>query len=116
MLFFPNTQIHLFAADSTGVDDYGTPDIEYTYKSTVPADVQPLTPESSQKIFGKILQDTFKVYLDKTVNVSDSDVIKINNETFEIIGSPMKNNHLSKVSHIKLIIKKHRQPMELNIV
>ena len=82
---------------------------EYQCKGEYPADVQPLSPESSQRVFGKILQDTYNVYLNINVPVKDTDLIRIPDEgTFEIVGSVETWNH-GLINHKKLTIKKLRK-------
>ena len=76
-------------------------------------DLQPLSPESSQQVFGRIEQDTYKMYLSKDIPIESTDLIKIPDlGTFEIVGSPQKWNHL--LEHTKIIIKKHRKDVILN--
>ena len=110
--FFNNTTIELYSFQQGGYDDYGRKN-NYTLKGEYPADIQPLSPQSSQQIFGKILQDTYKMYLNIDVPIEDTDIIKIPGEgTFEIVGSVETWNH-GLINHKKVTLQKHRK--ELNI-
>lgn len=106
--FFNNTTIQLYAYQPTGeVDEYGKK-FEYTCKGTFEVDLQPLSPQSSQQVFGRIEQDTYKMYLSNDIPIESNDLIKIDNlGTFEIVGSPQKWNHL--LGHTKVILRKHRK-------
>ena len=107
--FFNNTIIQLFSYDELAEEDFYGEKHEYNLKGEYPADVQPLSPESSQRVFGKILQDTYKAYLDIDVPIEDTDLIKIPNEgTFEIVGSVETWNH-GLINHKKVTLKKHRK-------
>lgn len=106
--FFNNTTIQLYSYSPTGeYDEYGKK-FEYVCKGTFEVDLQPLTPESSQKVFGRIEQDSYKMYLSKDILIESTDLIKIPDlGTFEIVGTPEKWNHL--LEYTKVTIKKHRK-------
>lgn len=110
--FFKNATIQLYSYNELEDEDFFGEKHEYTFKGEYPADVQPLSPESSQRVFGKILQDTYNVYLNINVPVEDTDLIKIldggNEGTFEIVGSVETWNH-GLIDHKKLTIQKHRK-------
>ena len=106
--FFNNTTIQLYAYQPTGeIDEYGKK-FEYVSKGNFEVDLQPLSPESSQQVFGRIEQDTYKMYLSSDVPIESTDLIKIPDlGTFEIVGSPQKWNHF--LEHTKGILRKHRK-------
>ena len=105
---FNNATIKLYSYNECDEDFFGEKH-EYQCKGEYPADVQPLSPESSQRVFGKILQDTYNVYLNINVPVKDIDLIRIPDEgTFEIVGSVETWNH-GLINHKKLTIKKLRK-------
>ncbi len=101
--FFKNTKIDLHTYD--GKDKYG--DNTYTYRETIDADIQPLSNNSSMEIFGKILQDTYNVYMPSQINIKDTDRLVIENNSYEIVGSVEKWNHM--LNFQKCIIKKLRR-------
>lgn len=101
--FFPNAEIQLNTYQ--GYDEDGDP--YYEYRETVTADIQPLSPASSMQIFGKILQDTYKVYLPKDVIIKDTDQLVIDNSKYEIVGSVENWNHI--LPYQKITIKKQRK-------
>ena len=110
MVFFPNETIKLYSfIDQEDYDEYGEKKGYYEFRETVKADVQPLSAQDSMKIFGKILQDTFKAYLPYNTAIYDTDIIQIGNmsETYTIQGSSLEWNHILK--HKKIIIQKQRQ-------
>lgn len=106
--FFNNTNIQLFEYVELDEEDFFGEKHEYRFKGEYNVDIQPVTPSSSQEIFGRIVQDTYKIYLNVDVPIRDTDIIKIPDfGTFEIIGSVEKWNHL--LNYQKAIIKKHRK-------
>lgn len=114
MPFFDNCQLELWEPIKINeYNDYGEQIINHVLIDTVPADFQPLSPESSIRMFGKILQDTYKVYLNMNVNVTDKTICRIVGEstTYELIGSPMTNNNL--LHHKKILIRKQRKTTTL---
>lgn len=107
--FFKNANIELYSYDEQSEEDFFGEKHEYHIKGSYPADVQPLSPESSQRVFGKILQDTYKVLLNMNVPIEDTDLIKIPDMgTFEIVGSVETWNH-GLIDHKEITIKKHRK-------
>lgn len=116
MPFFNNIKIELWSlTTSNNYDLYGNLKNNYTLTDTVIADLQPLTNREQMQTFGKILQDTYKVYLDKNVQLTDTMILRVVGEqtTYKIVGSPMTYNHLLPASHNKIIIEKQRQPTKL---
>lgn len=111
--FFNNTTIQLYSYQPTGeYDEYGKK-FEYTCKGTFEVDLQPLSPESSQQIFGRIEQDTYKMYVSSDIPVGSTDLIRIPDlGTFEIVGTPQKWNHI--LNHTKCILRKHRKEGAIN--
>lgn len=106
--FFKNTIIELYSFQEGEYDDYGRKN-DYVLKGEYSADIQPLSPQSSQQIFGKILQDTYKMYLNIDVPIEDTDMVKIPSQgTFEIVGSVEVWNH-GLINHKKVTLKKLRK-------
>lgn len=101
--FFKNTTIELHTYN--GKDEYG--DKIYKLRETIEADIQPLSTQSSMKLFGKILQDTYNLFIDSTTLIYDTDKLVIENHSYEIIGSIEEWNHL--LNFKKCIIKKLRK-------
>ena len=114
MVFFPNEMIELWEYTETGgVDAFLDDDFTYVLEDTVKCDIQPMSPKDSLMEFGKILEDTFKIYIDKDVHITDTMVLRIvgKKDTFKIIGSPMCNNHI--LPHIKIVVQRQRKPLRL---
>lgn len=106
--FFPNDtmDIYTYQTNNDDYDYYGCKN-DYVFKETVPVDIQPLSPTSSLREFGKILQDTYKVILSIDVEINDTDKLIINNIEYEIVGSVSTWNHV--LPHKELLIKKLRK-------
>ena len=118
MVFFPNQELELYEyVETSELNSYLEPKKEYQLHSTVPCDFQPMTPNESLREFGEILEDTYKIYVDVNVPVVSSMILKIKGQqdTYEITGTPIQNNHLPEVQHIKLIVKKQRKPTRVVI-
>lgn len=116
MVFFPNQELELWEYQETSeLDSYGNPKKEYCLITTVPCDFQSMTQQDNLKEFGEILEDTYKIYLDHTVEVTPSMILRIKGEpdTYEIIGTPIDNNHLVPVMHKKIEVQKQRKPTKL---
>lgn len=115
MVFFPNEKIELWEYQDSKIkyNIYGEPEEEYVLKTIVSCDIQPMSPQDNIKSFGKILQDTYKIYLDKNTPITDTMIIRIvgKPDTYKITGTPMLNNHL--LHHKKVILKKQRKPTPL---
>lgn len=106
--FFPNEEMDIYTlAENTGDYDYHGAKNEYVYKETIPVDIQPLSPTSSLREFGKILQDTYRVIFNIDVEIKDTDQLQINDTKFEIVGSVDTWNHV--LPHKEMLIKKERK-------
>ncbi|WP_458456211.1 hypothetical protein [Methanobrevibacter sp.] len=109
--FFPNEEMDIYTlqANDNDYDYYGAKN-EYVYKETIQVDIQPLSPTSSLREFGKILQDTYKVIFNIDTEISDTDQLRINDTKFEIVGSISTWNHV--LPHKEILIKKQRKKVE----
>ena len=116
MVFFPNYELELYEYTSLDVcDAYGNPKKGYKYHSTVPCDFQPLSYTDSMEEFGKILEDTYKIYLNPNTPVNDKMVLRLKgyDDTYNIIGTPFQNNRFQITSHIRVVVQKTRQAIKL---
>jgi len=115
VLFFPNEEVELweYAEEKALMNIYGEYDEYYYLSDIVPCDFQPMSPQDNLKEFGKILQDTYKMYLDEDVEIHDTMIIRIvgKPDTYKIKGTPVFNNHFLK--HKKIILEKQRKPIRL---
>lgn len=105
--FFINSQMELHTLSADGYDDYG-PKEDYALRETVPVDIQPYTPSSSLREFGKILQDTYIVIMDKDTIINETDKIIIEGIRYEMVGSVENWNH-SPLAHKKILVQKYRK-------
>lgn len=116
MVFFPNEQLELWDYSETSeLNSYLEPKKEYTLTDTVPCDFQVMTPSDNLKEFGEELTDTYKIYIDSKVPIQSSTILRLSGkpDTYEIMGTPVINNHLPIVDHIKLVVQKQRKPTQL---
>lgn len=106
-IFFPNEEMDIYSIESDDYDYYGKKNT-YVYKQTVPVDMQPYSPSSSLREFGKILQDTYTVIFDEKIEVNDTDQLIINNIKYEIVGSVENWNH-GVMPHKEMLIQRLRK-------
>ena len=91
-VLFPNEEIDIYTCQNETFDYYGSKN-EYVFKETISVDMQLISPTSSLREFGKILQDTYRVIMDESVEIDDTDQLRINDIKYEIIGSVENCNH-----------------------
>lgn len=119
MPYFPNVNLELwdYTESLTDFNSYYEPLREYVLTGVYPANFQQMSPSDSLKEFGEVLTDTYKVILDFNVSVNSRMLVRVEGaeETYEIIGSPMKNTHFHPTRHVKLVVKKQRKPTTLNL-
>ena len=115
MVFFPNTYIELY--DYTENEEipnfFGETTESYEYVGTFFVDFQNLSPKDNPQEYGKLLEDTYKIYCDPEVPVTDTMIIRKQGEqdTYTIKGSPQHYQNL--IPHIKLTVQKQRKPTKL---
>lgn len=118
VLFFQNETLELYEYTEKESRDrfLGEPEYVYEYKKSVPCDFQPASPKDSQMEYGKILEDSYKIYIDGSVDITDTMILKLKGkkDTYKITGTPLNNNHFLK--HKKIIVQKQRKPVQLNKV
>lgn len=111
MIFFKNTLLELFKYNEVEeYDVYGEPLKEYVYSDTVYCDMQPLSMNESIESFGEIKTDTFKIYFDENIQLLDSMVFRVKDETdtYEIIGGIEKYKTI--IPHQVVTVQKQRKP------
>ncbi len=102
--FFKNTDIDVYTYN--GLDKYG--DKIYSHKFTIEAgDMQQLSNEDSMEIFGKILQDTYQLYLDDDTSINDTAHLRIQGECYKVVGSVENWNHL--LNYQRIVLQKLRE-------
>lgn len=113
MVFFPNEELEIFEYTETSeLNSYLEPKKEYVYKTTVPCDFQSMSPNDQLKEFGELNEDTYKIYLDRNVEIDSSMILRLKGkpDTYEITGTVIDNNHLLSVHHLKITVIKQRKP------
>ena len=106
-IFFPNEEMCIYTLQESDYDYYGKK-TSYVFKEKVPVDMQPYSPSSSLKEFGKILQDTYTVIFDENIEVQDTDQLIINGIKYQIVGSVETWNH-GVIPHKEMLIQKLRK-------
>ena len=113
--FFPNATMELYSySQSTGeYTEWGELLPEYELRSSVEVDFQPATGrgvsngQSSMEEYGKILQDTYVVYMPIDTEIYDTDLVVIEDVKYSIMGSIETWNHI--IPHKRAILKKQRK-------
>ena len=113
--FFPNATMEIYSYSQTTGEytDYGEPLEEYVLRGTVEVDFQPASGrgvssgQSSMEDYGKILQDTYVVYMAIDTEIYDTDLIIIENVKYSIMGSIETWNHI--IPHKRMMLKKQRK-------
>ncbi len=117
VLFFPNYEVELWEYTEKESRDrfLGESEYEYNLVATVPCDFQPMSMKDSQMEYGKILEDAYKIYLDGSVEITDTMVLRLVGEkdTYKITGTPSNNNHF--LHHHKVVVQKQRKPIKLGV-
>lgn len=120
MVFFPNQELELweYQESTTEFNSYLEPKKEYYLVTTILCDFQPMSQQDNIKEFGEVLEDTYKIYIDYDVEITPSMILRIKGEpdTYEVIGTPLNNNHLLPVRHKKIEVQKQRKPTKLEVV
>lgn len=115
VLFFPNETLELWEYTEKESRDrfLGENEFEYVHLEDVPCDFQPMTQKDSQMEYGKILEDTYKIYLDGKVTITDTMILRLKGkpDTYKITGTPSNNNHF--LHHHKVVVQKQRKPIKL---
>lgn len=112
--FFPNCTIEYYEyTENEEYDVYGEPLVSHEKTGECICDFQPQGTRDQQLMFGKILTDTFKLFIDINIPIHDRMIIKKKGEpdTYQIIGSPQKYDHFLK--HQELTVQKTRKPWQL---
>ena len=108
--FFPNCTIEYYEyTEEEEYDVYGEPIVSYEKRGECVSDFQPLSSRDSQLMFGKILNDTFKIFVDYDVPLNDKMMIKKQGQpdTYMILGGPLKYDHFLR--HQELTVQKTRK-------
>lgn len=117
MVFFPNETLEIFEYTETGeLNSYLEPKKEYVLKETVPCDFQVMTPNNNLREFGEVMEDTYKIYIEKEVEIDSSMILRLQGkpDTYSIQGTPIHNNHLLPiVQHKKIVVQKERKPTQV---
>ena len=116
MVFFPNSKIELweYCEDDSIPNFFGETTASYTLVGVYDGDFQNMSPKDSLQEYGKILEDTFKVYFDVNVPVTDTMILRKVDEpyTYTINGSPQKYRNV--LPHIKVNLQRQRKPLQLD--
>lgn len=113
--FYKSKQVEVYNYNESTEDYnvYGEPIEQYKYVGTFVCDFQPLTPSYTLKEYGKILTDSYKIYMDSSTPINDKTVFRLKGEsdTYICIGSPQY--HYNIIKHVKVEVQKTRQPINV---
>lgn len=95
---------------------FGESSVEYKYIGSFMGDFQNSSPRDIPEDYGKVLQDSYKVYFDSDVPVTDTMILRKEGEkdTYTVNGSPLHYHTL--IPHIKVLLTKDRKPVPLGEV
>ena len=117
MVFFPNEMLELweYNEESEIPNFFGEKIASYNYVGSFEVDFQPASQKDTMNDFGKTLEDTYRLYLDLSVPITDTMILRLEGkkDTYSIVGTPIFNNH-NVLPHIKVIVQKQRQPTKLD--
>lgn len=113
MIFFPNCEIEIYKpSELVETNPYtGEPMDSWDLVGTFEADIQQNNNVESQDEWGKELKDQFDIYVDLSVPVDDTCIIKVvgSDKTYDIVGTPQVWNHF--LNFIKIVVQEHRQKL-----
>ena len=94
---------------------FGESSSKYVYVGSFMGDFQNSSPRDKPEDYGKILEDSYKVYFPEDVPVTDTMILRKEGEmdTYTINGSPLHYNTL--IPHIKVVLQKDRKPVPLDV-
>ena len=115
MVYYPNMEMDICSYTDTEIlDAYGNPEKAYVLRETVPVDFQPSSRNDRLTEAGEILQDTYRMYLDVTVQVDPTDVFRDpEGNTYTIIGTPITNNRFNITQHKRVEVQKTNKPITI---
>ena len=105
MIYFPNMTLHRYVLGDAGKGLYGETIHDYTYADDIRVDFQNETNQEIAHEYGVDLQNLYKLYINLSVTINDTDQLRDDNSNkYHIIGNIMKYNHFHKyqVAHIVL--------------
>ena len=115
MVYYPNINMDICSyTDTEQTDAYGNPIKAYVYRETIPVDFQPSTRNDRLTEAGEILQDTYRLYLDVSIQVDPTDIFRDpEGNTYTVIGTPILNNRFSVTQHKRVEVQKTNKPIEV---
>ena len=105
MVFFPNVTARLYEYnESEEIDIRGEKKFDYIFMNEYPANFEPKIDTSNTVNYGKIIGDEFTLFLNRSVSITDTMIVKINDNFFSIEGFPNFYNH-GLINHIEVSLK-----------
>ena len=102
-VYFPDTLLHRYTYTSNGTGVYGETVYEYEYADDVMADLQNEGNSEIAETYGVELQNLYKVYLDASTIINDTDQLwDDDGNKYHIIGNiqEYKKFHNYKKAHM----------------
>ena len=115
MVYYPNITMDICSyTDTEQTDAYGNPVKAYVYRETVPVDFQPSSRNDRLTEAGEILQDTYRIYLDVSVDVDSTDIFRDpDGNTYTVIGTPILNNRFKVTQHRRVEVQKTNKAIKV---
>ncbi|MBX7076661.1 MAG: hypothetical protein K1X33_05045 [Methanobacteriaceae archaeon] len=115
MVYFYNRNLEIWEpTNKSTIDLYtGEKQIKYEFYIIADADVQQITPESSMKEYGKILEDAYRVFIDTWIEINPKSILRMENTktTYQIRGTPELRDHI--LPYVTFVMEKQRTPTPL---
>lgn len=109
MILFHTDTVEIYEeiidSEKCGVDQYGKPRKCKHLRSIVKGDLQPVSADESRHSFGTKTSNSHKLYLDSTVQVENTDILKISGykSFFKIVGNPKV--YTKVIPHILVLLR-----------
>mgnify|MGYP000846383822 CR=1 FL=1 len=108
MTLFPHHTIQVkreTRSPECGYDSYGKPKKCLTTITTLKGDLQPANANEQMRDFGRVAQGRYKLYLPHTANITKTDKLVIDGETYQVEGIPDKRTIFPSTSHLKVYLQ-----------
>ena len=104
MIFFNNTDLKVYRLTSTATGLYGETERKYIYSHVINVDFQNENNNEIKKMYGVEKQNMYKIYMDITADLEDTDRLKdAHNNCYEIVGEIREYAHFHKYKKVNLI-------------
>ncbi len=104
MIHFPDTTLQRYTLHSSGTGVYGETITEYVYTDDIQVDFQNESNVEIAKSYGVELQNLYRIYLDQSTPLSDTDQLRDNNgNRYHIIGQVQRYPKFHKYAKAHIV-------------